>query len=176
MEELVGERHPDFGHDCVFLRHHLPGTNGFNDNCKCHLRAICCLQFFLQGHSSELLRVGLVLGIIWGPGSSEHAFLRISVTSHLSQPTGGLSACAICMWLKISSFCDFHWFPLPLCCDPSCDCDSWFCFLFSCIGLSLSLRNHKPQGFSLSLTVMDGVRWLTADSEHSSWGFSSISI
>uniref|UniRef100_H3BKR7 CDP-diacylglycerol synthase 2 n=1 Tax=Mus musculus TaxID=10090 RepID=H3BKR7_MOUSE len=33
VEELVGERHPDFGHDRVFLHYHLPGTNGFDDDC-----------------------------------------------------------------------------------------------------------------------------------------------
>lgn len=36
----MGERHLDFGHDRIFLHHHLPGTNGFNDDCKCHLYAV----------------------------------------------------------------------------------------------------------------------------------------
>lgn len=34
MEELVGERHPDSGHDCLLLHHHLLGTHGVDDDCK----------------------------------------------------------------------------------------------------------------------------------------------
>lgn len=59
MEELVGERHPDFGHDRVFLRHHLPGTNGFNDNRKCRCVSFQFgLQFFMQDWSSEVPVLG----------------------------------------------------------------------------------------------------------------------
>ena len=39
----MGERHLDFGDDCIFLHYHLLGTNGFNDDCKCHLLAILVL-------------------------------------------------------------------------------------------------------------------------------------
>ena len=55
----MGERHPDFGHDRVFLRHHLPGTNGFNDNrkCRCVLFQFG-LQFFMQDWSSEVPVLG----------------------------------------------------------------------------------------------------------------------
>uniref|UniRef100_A0A8C2QU62 Uncharacterized protein n=1 Tax=Capra hircus TaxID=9925 RepID=A0A8C2QU62_CAPHI len=41
MEELVGERHPDFGNDCIFLHYHLLGTNGFDDDCD-----VCSDQVF----------------------------------------------------------------------------------------------------------------------------------
>lgn len=50
----MGERHPDFGHDCIFFRHHLPGTNGFNDNCKCYLLAILGLLSAFPTGSSPL--------------------------------------------------------------------------------------------------------------------------
>lgn len=70
MEELVGERHPDFGHDCIFLRHHLPGTIGFNDNRKCRLHAILVLP--------SVFPAGLViLSASYWIGSGNHLGSRL---------------------------------------------------------------------------------------------------
>lgn len=60
----MGERHPDFGHDCIFLHHHLLGTNGFNDHCKCHLHAVLIL--------SNLI---LSMGFVVGSGNQQRAWL-----------------------------------------------------------------------------------------------------
>lgn len=102
----MGERHPDFGHDCIFLHHHLPGTNGFNDHCKCHLHTILVLPSFFSHRISHLKcrALGWFLGISGSSGSLDHICLRISDLSIFRSQLEGVGTGQLCVVKDISSF------------------------------------------------------------------------
>lgn len=127
----MGERHPDFGHDCIFFHHHLLGTNGFNDHCKCHL---CAALIF----SNLILSTGFGIGSgnqWWFWPLRPHLPFTTSVTSPLfGDNQRGVGMGQWCVVKDISSFKNLILFfqPFDLTVIPAVTlCDSRFCFWFS---------------------------------------------